>query len=483
MAPGSLRFLSAAALVLLLLACSAVPYSPRPLKVEESAAEFLGRSGESSGLKSFALANGYRAQDWPPAQWGLAELTLVALYFHPDLRAARLRAKIARAELAGAVQPQSWAGQVRPAYHSRALPDTSGPWTLGLELEFPLVAQHKRAALAERSAFLVDAAELDVASAAWLARSRLRDRFLELWASRDAVALAEAQLAARRQMLGMTSRRMEAGMLSARELAIEQLAVSQLEQALGQEASRVQRALGDLAAALGLPLDVLEPMRLRFDPQVSPGIDMDDAALRRLALRNRLDVHRRLLEFGAADSEVKLAVAAQNPDIRLGPGYAWDEGDNVWSLALGISLPSAAHAQASIREAQARRELAVEQFAATQTRVIGLTSSASAQYRMARERVERAQRSLQLQQQQESRIARQFDSGAADRMQRIAARIETLSAQAVLEAALVEQRQALAQLEDAVQRPLLNDSRWVAEARVQRSAAIVNDAPAGLSKP
>src|SRR5579859_6279988 len=250
MAPGLLKFFSAAAGFLALAACSSVAYSPRPLKVEESAAEFLGRSGDTSALKAFAIANGYRAQDWPPAQWGLAELTLVGLYFHPDLSAARLRAEVARAELAGAAQPQSWGAQVGPGYHSRQLPDTSGPWTLGLELEFPLVAQRKRAALAERSAFLADAAELDIAQAAWLVRSRLRDRFLELWASREALALANAQVAARRQMLGMASRRAQAGMLSARELATEQLAVSQLEQTLGQEAARGQRARGELAAAL-----------------------------------------------------------------------------------------------------------------------------------------------------------------------------------------------------------------------------------------
>lgn len=483
MAPGLLKFFSAAAGFLALAACSSVAYSPRPLKVEESAAEFLGRSGESSALKAFAAANGYRAQDWPPAQWGLAELTLVALYFHPDLSAARLRAEVARAELAGAAQPQSWAAQMGPGYHSRELPDTSGPWTLGLELEFPLVAQRKRAALAERSAFLADAAELDIAQAAWLVRGRLRDRFLELWASREALALANAQVAARRQMLGMASRRAEAGMLSARELAIEQLAVSQLEQALGQQAARGQRARGELAAALGLPLGVLERMSLRFDPRVSAAIDLDDAALRRLALRNRLDVHRRLLEFGAADAEVKLAVATQNPDFRLGPGYAWDQGDNVWSLALGINFPGAARAQASIREAQARRELAAEQFTATQAVVIGLTSSAGAQYRLAGERVESAQRSLRLQQEQESRIIRQFDSGAADRMQRTAARIETLGAQSVLEAALVDWRQALAQLEDAVQRPLIDDFQWVGDAKVQRSAAIANGTSGSLRKP
>src|SRR5258706_13674770 len=106
-------------------------------------------------------------------------------------------------------------------------------------------------------------------------------------------------------------------------------------------------------------------MKLRFDADDPPRTEMDVGALRRMALRNRLDVHRKLLEFGAADAEVKGAVAAQNPDFTLGPGYTWDQGDNIWSLAVGMTLPPAAQTRAAIREAQARRALAAGQAAAT----------------------------------------------------------------------------------------------------------------------
>jgi len=341
------------------------------------------------------------------------------------------------------------------------------------------VAQGKRAARAERSAILADAADLDVAGAAWLARSRVRDRYLELRANRDTLASIDAQLGARGEMVALVNRRVEAGMLSARDLAAERVAFSQLEQMHNQEMARRQRARGELGAALGLPLEVFERMTLRFDADVSPGIDLDAGVLRGLALRNRLDVHRKLLEFGAADAEVKAAVAAQNPDITLGPGYTWDQGDNIWSLALGLSLPPATRTRASIREAQARRELAAEQFTATQAAVIGLAAQAGAQYRLSREGVAGAERQLQLQQEQESRINRQFDTGAADRMQRIAARIETLAAQTLLQSALAGQRQALAQLEDAVQRPLLGDFVVFPDAGAQRSATLAN----GVAKP
>ena len=471
MSRGSLKFLPGLAAAIAIAACSTVPYSPRPLEPEATASEFIARSGDVDGLKRFVMANGYAADAWPPQQWGLKELTLVALYFHADIRTARVRAEIAHLQSGSAAQAPSWSGSLKPGYHSRTLPDNNGPWTLGLELEIPLVGQGKRAARAERSAFLADAADLDVANAAWIVRSRVRDRYLEVQASGDAMQSLDAQLMARKDMLGLVNRRVEAGMLSARDLGAERVTYSQLELLRSRELARQQRARAELAAALGLSLEVLERMQLRFDADVSPP-DMDVGALRRMALRNRLDVHRKLLEFGAADAEVKAAVAAQNPDITLGPGYAWDQGDNIWSLAVGMSLPPAAPTRASIREAQARRELAAEQFAATQADVITLAERAGAQFRLARDRMTAAGHQLQVQQEQESRMIRQFNAGAADRMQRVAAHIDTLTSETLLQAALVDARQAVAQLEEAVQRPLLGDFEVLPNVEVSRAARV-----------
>ena len=416
--------------------CTSIPYSKRTLDVDVAVSEYERRSGSAEGLKSFALANGHALEGWPPQRWGLGELTLVALYFHPDMRTARARAAIARTQLASAGLRQALGVRLKPEYHGRELPEDDGPWTLGLELEIPLTAEGKREARVARGAFLADAADIDIAAAAWNVRARLRDRFVELESSRAALASIEAQVAARREALALVDRRVQAGMVSALELGTQRW---------------------QLAQALGLPLDVVGAMDLRFEPEPPEAVEMGAAELRRLALRNRLDVHRKLLEFGAADAEVKLAVAGQNPDITLGPGYTWDQGDNVWSLAVGFSIPSGARTQAAIREAEAQRELAAQQFQATQIAALGAAEGAASQYRSARGRVAAAQRQAQLQREQEARIVRQFDAGAADRLQRVTARIDLLTAQDMLREARTESTRALAQLEDAVQRPLFGD--------------------------
>jgi outer membrane protein, heavy metal efflux system len=191
--------------------------------------------------------------------------------------------------------------------------------------------------------------------------------------------------------------------------------------------------------------------------------------LQRMALRNRLDVHRRLLEFAAADADVKFAVASQNPEFVIGPGYAWDQGDNVWSLGLGFSLPLPARARADIRVAEARRELAAEEFASTQSGAIAATGTAGARYRATRERMLSAEKQLAAQRQQQSRIERQFDAGAADRVERAATRLQTLSAEAMVAAAAADRLRMLAQLEDALQRPLFGDFGSLPDLRQARA--------------
>ena len=459
-------------------ACSPIQYVSRPIDADASAAGYSARSAQSDGLRDFAVANGYAPGDWPPLQWGLKELTLTAWYFDADMRTARARATVALAKSDTGGASRNWSGTVKPEHHSRS-PGDDSPWSLGLELEIPLVAQDRRAALAERNAFLVDAADIDVAMAAWLVRARVRDGYHELQASRDVLQALDAQLMARTNLVSLMNRRVEAGMISARDLATERFMYSQLKHQRDQQLVSHQRALADLAASLGLPLDVAAKMDLRFEAPFLQDTDLAAGSLRRQALRNRLDVHRKLLEFGTADAEVKQAVAAQNPGITLGPGYAWDQGDNIWSLALGLSLPPATQARAVIREAMARRELAAEHFAGTQTTVMFEAERAGAQYQLARERIAASAQQLGEQQEQEARVQRQFDAGAADRVQRVTARIDTLAAQMQHQAVLAEGRHALAQLEDALQRPLQGDVEALPRIAVSRST----DASKAMVKP
>ena len=97
---------------------------------------------------------------------------------------------------------------------------------------------------------------------------------------------------------------------------------------------------------------------------------------------------------------------------------------------------------------------------------IASAEAAAAGYRSALDRLAGARHQLALQQEQEARIVRQFDAGSADRLQRATARVGSLAAGGAVQLAQTESRQALARLEDAVQRPLFGDFARIPDMRL-----------------
>ena len=89
-------------------ACSSLPYSPRPLNPETVAPEHAQRSGSANGLKRFAVANGYAESAWPPAEWGLRELTLASPIDHPGSTAITLVTGLLRDELTACREEGLW---------------------------------------------------------------------------------------------------------------------------------------------------------------------------------------------------------------------------------------------------------------------------------------------------------------------------------------------------------------------------------------
>jgi outer membrane protein TolC len=85
-----------------------------------------------------------------------------------------------------------------------------------------------------------------------------------------------------------------------------------------------------------------------------------------LALTARPEMGRALAEYAAAESDVRLEVARQYPDLELGPGFIWDQGVHRWTLALALPNLLGFRNRAAITEAAAARAAAGERVAETQ---------------------------------------------------------------------------------------------------------------------
>ena len=80
---------------------------------------------------------------------------------------------------------------------------------------------------------------------------------------------------------------------------------------------------------MAVPIETIRETPLDFAQVETLPEALAERAARGEALRNRVDMRQRLLEFSAADTEVKLEVARQYPSVSLRPGYLWYQGDSV----------------------------------------------------------------------------------------------------------------------------------------------------------
>jgi outer membrane protein TolC len=218
---------------------------------------------------------------------------------------------------------------------------------------------------------------------------------------------------------------------------------------------RTAEARVAVADAIGVPAAALEGHDVSFDFVNELPADLPRADVRREALLNRPDILASLAEYEAVQSSLQLEIARQYPDIHLGPGYTWDQGDGKWSLGLSITLPLLNRNQGPIAEAEARRVESAARFTALQARVIGESERALAGYRESLKKLEAADALLASQRSRRQSAEAMFHAGEADRLTLLGARLELETGALDRLVALVEVQRAVGLLEDAAERPLV----------------------------
>lgn len=441
--------------VLLLVVCAGCArqsYSPKPIDPERLAAAYATRSAGEAGLKHYMLAHGVSA--WPVESWGLKELTLLAFYFHPDLNVARAQAAAARTSLELAKSRPSWGIAPRVEHHSERPASDNTPWSLGFELEIPVFGGSRRAVVVEREQIAAETAELEVGYTAWQLRAQVRDALLGLYSARRNLELFEKEAQENETLLKLLQRRLQEGMASTGEVTTARLRATQARGEVETQKLAAERSLGVISGALGVPLEITRALVLSFTGFDSFPASPEGSSVRAQALLNRTDLRQQLLSYAAAESAIKLEVAKQYPEVRLSPAYFWDQGDSVWSLALGFVLPGALGNAPAIKHSVAKREVAAKVFERAQARVLAECESSTAVYRQSLESLAAVESQTALVQKRLAETQALFAGGVADRVALVQGKLESMTAArgawAARQAALV----ALGELENAMQVPL-----------------------------
>jgi outer membrane protein TolC len=204
-----------------------------------------------------------------------------------------------------------------------------------------------------------------------------------------------------------------------------------------------------VAAFGGIRFDFSEVTRL-------PGAPAGGAA-RRHVLTHRPDILAALADYAASEDLVRLEVAKQYPDIKLGPGYQLDQGDNKWSLGIGFELPIFNQHKGAIAEAEAKREEAAARFLAVQAKALAEIDVALAVYRAARAKADAAGALLMDVQAQTKAAESMKAAGELSLVDVSQRRVEQSAADLARQQARLQALEAVGALEDALQTPA---SQW-----------------------
>jgi len=171
-------------------------------------------------------------------------------------------------------------------------------------------------------------------------------------------------------------------------------------------------------------------------------------------LHSRADILAALADYAASQSALQLEIARQYPDIRLGPGYEYDQGLHKWGLSVGTDfLPLFNRNQGPIAEAEAKRAEAAAKFLALQAQTVGEIDRALAARAASQEQLRQLEALLETQHKHVQAVEAMVKAGAADQSELRTAQLEVAITESTCLDAVVKVHQALGQLEDAMQLP------------------------------
>jgi cobalt-zinc-cadmium efflux system outer membrane protein len=443
-------------LALAMLWGCAAQHEAQPLSAAANARALEARALDDPRLRQFVAASRALARAPAPAgAWDLDSLSLAALYYHPDLDLARARLAAARAGVITAAQLPNPVATLGASYNgTTAVPS---PWTVGLMVDFIVETFGKRGYREAEARHLADAARDDLADSTWQVRAGVRDALLGMWTAERRLTLGRHQLASHESLVRLLERRFAAGAVSALELGRGHIALDRARLALEGAERDDALAHAQLAQALGVPLRALDGVRISLDAFDAPArvpANGSKAELRAAALTRRTDVQALLAEYAAAQAALELQLARRWPDLRLGPGYTYDQGDHKYDLALGAELPLFSRNEGRIAAAEARRAEAAARFDALQARVIGAIDAAAARYRAAARSLGTADALVAQAGRRAAGYRRAFDAGALERAALVGAQIELDEARSAQLDARAAERGAVGALEDALRTPL-----------------------------
>lgn len=362
------RLLAYSLIIISELACST--YKANPLSLEDTEKQIYRRTLTNKDLSEFAKNHfHYSQKSWPPKHWGLDELTIVALYYHPDLSVALATEKVSEAAIITAGMIPNPSVTFYPQYQDKFLEGTSH-WTYPPTLSIPIETMGKRKWRIKQARDLRNAALFRLRAVAWQVRSAVRAAFLAYYQTSQSLLILKKQAQAQNRLVQLFQAQFHQGEASQLQLTQAEISLHDTRLAVRNMEKQKAEALAQLATSLGMPAVSFTHLKWAFKTfSTLPHPTIND--LKKRSLLYRPDLLALLAEYEASQAALQLQVAKQYPDVNLGPGYQWMQGANVYLFGPSLILPLLNQNQGPIAEAKAKREEAAAKVLALQAQVLG----------------------------------------------------------------------------------------------------------------
>ena len=368
-------------------------YAPVPLDLTTHHVAVEARDPSAADVVAYAsrlASSGGRPVAYDPAD-GLSrdEAEVVALFFNPQLRLARLKADVPRV---GAAEAGRWEDPELDIDAERIVESVEHPWVLGGTLSFTIPLSGRPGVEKEKARAEATAAELRALAEERRVLAELRAEWVQWSATTERAALTRRLLDGLTGVVTRAERLREAG-----ELGPVDARLFQIERA--KQTARLHGLEADARAAevrLKSRLGLVPTAGVKLIPSLSlpPPSDFptDEALASVLAGHPRVRVAR--AEYEVAERTFKLEIRRQYPDLKIGGGFGTDEGDNRVLFGAGLPLPLFNANRRLIAESRANRDVARAAAEGEYEQLLGDVAAARARLDGARARLEYVEREL-----------------------------------------------------------------------------------------
>ena len=404
--------------------CNFISYETKPIANQQVIERITAKDPEDPRFKEFLKIQGFKEDSLPIKEWGLNELMLCALFFNPRIEIAKKEWDVAKIqEMIAPIKAPSSVGFESGRQTTGVKENSRDAFGLSFTTLFETADKAKIREERARNQSLIK--RLELRKLAWDIKTDLTLNYLRYHQLLLNLQIIRSEIKLQNEILNMLKKRKSLGLSSSIDSNFNQIELNKNIQKLNEEQYQLNETKSKLASILGISAEKLNTMRIaniNMDQSIEIfSKTLDDETKQRdvinLGLFNRIDLRIALAKYAVSESQLKLNVANQYPDIRFSPAYIFDYGSSKWLLGVTSLIPTVEKNKNLVEEAKKLRDIESLQVEKIQTSIINELAKLRDNYINAKDMVRKDTEDLSAANELENSIESKFNQGEIDRIE------------------------------------------------------------------